>query len=88
MFAGSSKMQNGVISYPAMNVIVLSCLIELAVMPFPVDHASAHGDGGRKDMLEQLIMVGMAHSINAALRKSEVNGLCEIQRRSGRITKI
>lgn len=71
-----------------MNVVVLRFLIQVAVCPLPVYHASAHRNGAGQDMVNQFRLASMAHGIDAALREGQIDGFGEIQRRRGGVTKV
>lgn len=52
-------------SYTPVNVIILACFIEGSIGISAMDHATTHGNGGREDMLNELVVAGMAQGINA-----------------------
>lgn len=82
------REEGRIVSYTPVNVIVLGCFVEGAIGIPAVDHAPTHGNGGSEDMLDELVVAGMAHGIDAPFRESEVDGLGEVQRRRGRITQV
>lgn len=67
-------------SYPPVSIVVLSFLVEISIRPLPMDHAAAHRDGSAHDMINQLWLTSMAHGIDAALRKGQIDGFGEIER--------
>jgi hypothetical protein len=75
-------------AYPSMHVVVLRFFVQVTIRPAAVDHAAAHRDGGGHDMVDELRLAGVAHGIDAPLRKGQVNGPREVERRGRGIPKI
>lgn len=54
-------------AYPSMDIIVLGFLIKLTIWFLSVNHAASHGNGGSFDVVDELWLACVAHSIQATL---------------------
>lgn len=71
-----------------MGVKILGYLVKCAGWVFSVNHTASHGDAGVEDASQQLWLSGIAHCVNAALRESEVDGLCKVEGDNAGVSEV
>jgi hypothetical protein len=55
------------VAYPAVSIVILRRLVQLAVGAPAVDHPATHGGGGAEDMFEEPRLTGMTQGVDPPL---------------------
>ena len=63
-----------------MYVIILSLLEQASIRALAVDHPASHRDGSGHNVVQQVVVPGIAHRVDASLREGQVDGLGEVER--------
>lgn len=63
-----------------MNIIVLRDFIELARRFLAVNHTSSHGKSDGGDMIDELRLFSMTHSIQSPLGEGQIDRSGEVER--------